>query len=508
MWGEYFSGLIDEVRVYNRALSATEIQADMNLAPTVTGVDPAGGTTGVLTSTTVKVTFSEPMDPTSVTDTSVQLQAAGGSFVAAGVAYDAATRTATLTPSAALATGATYTVVVHGGSGAGAVTDTSGKPMAADFTSTFTTTDGSPPTANAGVDKSANEGASVSFSGASTGGTGTKTYDWDFGDGSSHTTGTLTPAHTYADNGTYTVTLKVTDANNQTATDTAVVTVANVAPTATVSNGGPVTVNSLVSITFSGQLDASSADTSAGFKYSFDFDNNGTWDVTDSTAASATTSYPAAGSKVVKARIKDKDGGSTDYTTSVTVTDPSAGRTLYVSPTGSDTANGSSATPFKTIQHAADLVQAGDTVIVRAGTYNGFIMGWDAPTAGTASMPITFKADPAAAPGSVVINYLNAHTHVGIDLEPGCDYITVSGFTIDGTGGIANYPDRGSGIKAAGDHDSIIGNTVRSIDYGFGIFSNYANYVRIEGNTVTGTAATPTATTGTPSTFPGTAPGP
>ena len=30
VWGEYFAGLIDEVRVYNRALSAAEIQADMN----------------------------------------------------------------------------------------------------------------------------------------------------------------------------------------------------------------------------------------------------------------------------------------------------------------------------------------------------------------------------------------------------------------------------------------------------------------------------------------------
>lgn len=29
IWGEYFLGLIDEVRVYNRALSATEIQTDM-----------------------------------------------------------------------------------------------------------------------------------------------------------------------------------------------------------------------------------------------------------------------------------------------------------------------------------------------------------------------------------------------------------------------------------------------------------------------------------------------
>jgi hypothetical protein len=29
VWGEYFAGLIDEVRIYDRALTATEIQADM-----------------------------------------------------------------------------------------------------------------------------------------------------------------------------------------------------------------------------------------------------------------------------------------------------------------------------------------------------------------------------------------------------------------------------------------------------------------------------------------------
>jgi PKD repeat protein len=32
IWGEYFSGLIDELRVYNRALSAAEIQTDMTVA--------------------------------------------------------------------------------------------------------------------------------------------------------------------------------------------------------------------------------------------------------------------------------------------------------------------------------------------------------------------------------------------------------------------------------------------------------------------------------------------
>jgi hypothetical protein len=32
IWGEWFSGRIDEVRVYNHGLTAAEVQADMNRA--------------------------------------------------------------------------------------------------------------------------------------------------------------------------------------------------------------------------------------------------------------------------------------------------------------------------------------------------------------------------------------------------------------------------------------------------------------------------------------------
>jgi hypothetical protein len=32
IWGEYFTGRIDEVRIYNRALGTTAIQSDMNAA--------------------------------------------------------------------------------------------------------------------------------------------------------------------------------------------------------------------------------------------------------------------------------------------------------------------------------------------------------------------------------------------------------------------------------------------------------------------------------------------
>src|SRR5262249_21149144 len=103
--------------------------------------------------------------------------------------------------------------------------------------------------------------------------------------------------------------------------------------------------------------------------------------------------------------------------------------------------------------------------------------------------PITFEADPAASAGSVIINARVANTHSGIDLEPGCDYINIIGFTIQGGGDIAAYPDKGSGIKADGNFDQIIGNTVTNLDYGFGIFADNAKNVLIKNNTISGTGA-------------------
>jgi hypothetical protein len=51
VWGEYFSGLIDEVRVYNRALTATQIQTDMTTAiggsPPPPDTSPPGAPSGL-----------------------------------------------------------------------------------------------------------------------------------------------------------------------------------------------------------------------------------------------------------------------------------------------------------------------------------------------------------------------------------------------------------------------------------------------------------------------------
>ena len=56
-----------------------------------------------------------------------------------------------------------------------------------------------------------------------------ESFAWDFGDGNI-LTGTLTPTHTFADNGSFTVTLTVTDADGGVGSDWLLVTVSNVAP--------------------------------------------------------------------------------------------------------------------------------------------------------------------------------------------------------------------------------------------------------------------------------------
>jgi hypothetical protein len=60
-------------------------------------------------------------------------------------------------------------------------------------------------------------------------------------------------------------------------------------------------------------------------------------------------------------------------TASVTLLGQAAsGKTYYVATDGNDTNNGSIDAPWATVQHAADAVAAGDTVLVRGGVYNAY----------------------------------------------------------------------------------------------------------------------------------------
>jgi len=148
-WGEGMNGTLDEVRIYNRALSEDEIRADMMTSiddvtpPTVTTVVPSSGATGVSPTATLMAVFSEPLAPRTVTKSTFMLTDAANAVVAASVSYNGATHAATLTPDAALAGGTTYTLTVRGGSAG--INDVAGNPLAADYSWSFTTME-APPT--------------------------------------------------------------------------------------------------------------------------------------------------------------------------------------------------------------------------------------------------------------------------------------------------------------------------------------------------------------------------
>ena len=79
------------------------------IRPTVDNVSPAHTTTGVAPSTNVTATFSEQMNPSSISGQTFKLFVAG-SLVSAQVTYDQNSRTATLDPAQDLQAGATYDV--------------------------------------------------------------------------------------------------------------------------------------------------------------------------------------------------------------------------------------------------------------------------------------------------------------------------------------------------------------------------------------------------------------
>jgi hypothetical protein len=100
------------------------------------------------------------------------------------------------------------------------------------------------------------------------------------------------------------------------------VTVTDVAPSATFSSGGQVERGKTGTVSFTGATDPSAADRAAGFKYSYDFDNDGTFDLSNVTAASATAPASALGTlgnHTIRGRITDKDGVARDYTTTINV---------------------------------------------------------------------------------------------------------------------------------------------------------------------------------------------
>jgi hypothetical protein len=147
--------------------------------------------------------------------------------------------------------------------------------------------------------------------------------------------------------------------------------------------------------------------------------------------------------------------------------------TYFVEPSGSDGNPGTMNEPFLTLQHAADLVNPGDTVRVSAGNYAGFNLTRD----GTASDRITFVADVG-----VVINQKNAVDNNNVNLE-GADYVTIENFRI------ISAPS--AGVRTANNTGVVIRNNVVDANSLFGVLVVNSPGVLIENNQVGRTGTGP-----------------
>jgi hypothetical protein len=117
--------------VYNSSATDTS-------PPTIPSHSPASSATNVPASSTVSVVFSESMATDSISTSSIQLRDASNTVVPATVSYDSITHTATLTPSAALTAGASYSATVLGGSTDPRVKDAAGNALASTANWSFT----------------------------------------------------------------------------------------------------------------------------------------------------------------------------------------------------------------------------------------------------------------------------------------------------------------------------------------------------------------------------------
>jgi PKD repeat protein len=202
------------------------------------------------------------------------------------------------------------------------VTD-DGQPALSDSETIYVTVRevGLNPIVDAGPDQTADEGQPVQFSGSFTNPgllLAGELINWEFGDGSI-LTGTLTPTHSYGDNGNFKVTLTIDDGAGGIGSDSLVVTVNNIAPILTpvsdqsVMAGTPLTI--AAAITDPGWLDNHTVVIEWG---------DGTTDTFNLPAGILTLdlvhTFTAPGTFMTTLNVKDDDGGLDELAFGVSVT--------------------------------------------------------------------------------------------------------------------------------------------------------------------------------------------
>jgi hypothetical protein len=292
--------------------------------PTISSRTPGASTTANSTINPVKVTFDRAMNAATITTSSATIKTAGGTTVNSTVSYDSATRTVTISPTAALAESSTYTVTL-----AATIAASDGIALGTAETWTFTTgtnvkiTSRVPANAannvspsavvsvvfNRAIDAATLTASSLALDRAGTPVAATIAYN------PATNTATLTPNADLATSATYNLTVSsaIRDADNApvdgattTFTTSSSATAPAITSTAPVDGATNVATGTNVTATFDRSLDASTV-TSA----------NVTLKPDGGSAVAATITYDSATRKITLDPLADLDDGG-HYTLTLT----------------------------------------------------------------------------------------------------------------------------------------------------------------------------------------------
>jgi hypothetical protein len=162
---------------------------------------------------------------------------------------------------------------------------------------------------------------------------------------------------------------------------------------------------------------------------------------------------PKTETKKEEAKAKEEAARNTGVASSIN-TKQIAGSTYYVSTTGSDSNPGTIAQPFVTINHGASVLQPGDTLYIRGGTYAEFLNNV-VPSGTSWASPVTI----AACQGETVTIEASGSGGNGMIKCAGRQYIIFQNLILDG----ANLTGSASAIVYLTGSGSVGSNHIRFI---------------------------------------------
>ena len=280
-------------------------------APTVIGVSPTDGATGVALNTNVEATFSEDMDAATVLNNFTLTKRGSSEPVAwSSKGYSSVTKKADLDPASNLEANTAYTATIKGG-GTGAK-DLAGNVLVQDYSWSFTTADTTPPETTIGSGPSdgsyvKNTSASFSFSSSKAGSTFQCSRD-----GASFSACTSPKSYSSLSQGNHTFQVRAIDkaGNIDASPASRSWFVDTVVPKGTISINGGAAFTSSRSVTL--RLSASDLSPASGVD-SMRFRNGGTttWSSWfDYSTTHSWTLTAGAGTKTVYVQYKDRAGNN------------------------------------------------------------------------------------------------------------------------------------------------------------------------------------------------------